>query len=238
MNTPATGLRAQARASREALQPVHPDGAGVVWYPPGCLRPRTYRTPTAAWRDPAFKHLASQARTRVGLAHVRAATRARRCRANCHPFVRGHEAFVHNGELTALDRLAPALKRRCGPAPLHARCTDSELIFCLLRRFDAARHPVSAFRHTVDLIAESAHALAANHRLRLSAAYTDGRRLVVVRYASDDRPPSLYVSRGPRGVAVASEPVRCGAGLWRALPVNTISVLTQTRCCTLPFTAG
>ncbi|MEM9605654.1 MAG: hypothetical protein AAGA11_22535 [Pseudomonadota bacterium] len=107
-----------------------------------------------------------------------------------------------------------------------------------MRHFDAASQPVTAFKRTVDLIAETARAAAANHRLRLSAAYTDGRRLVVVRFASDGCPPSLYLNRGPRGVAVASEPVCCGVGRWCALPVNSISVLTATRRCTLPLSSS
>ncbi|MEM9605655.1 MAG: hypothetical protein AAGA11_22540, partial [Pseudomonadota bacterium] len=55
---------AQARASREALQPVHPDGAGVVWYATGSVRPHAFRTPAPAWRDPTFKRLAAGKRHR------------------------------------------------------------------------------------------------------------------------------------------------------------------------------
>ncbi|MEM6986123.1 MAG: class II glutamine amidotransferase [Pseudomonadota bacterium] len=234
-NHPKTGLRAQSRTSREALQPRHPDGAGLVWYPHGQSRPRRFRTPLPAWRDPKIKQIAARTRAGVYLAHVRAATCTRRCLTNCHPFVAADSAFVHNGALTDLDVLAPALRALCPTAPRCPQTTDSELIFCLLRQFGVSDSPVGAFRQTVKVIDDAARTHAVDYRLRMSAAYTNGKQLVVVRYASDAQPPSLYINRVKHGITVASEPIRNRRGRWHALPVNSVSVIQRAGVQTLPF---
>ena len=55
--------------------------------------------------------------------------------------------------------------------------------------------------------------------VRLTAAFSDGKRLYAVRYASDDQAPTLYHrwsdSRGGR--AVVSEPLEAGE-CWEAVP--------------------
>jgi predicted glutamine amidotransferase len=53
--------------------------------------------------------------------------------------------------------------------------------------------------------------------LRFSAALTDGRRLHIFRWASDDAPPTLYVKQTERGTIVASEPLAGGDDGWRTL---------------------
>jgi predicted glutamine amidotransferase len=63
--------------------------------------------------------------------------------------------------------------------------------------------------------------------LRFSAALTDGRRLYIVRHASDDAPPTLYVKQGARGSIVASEPLAGGDAGWRALGNGETLTLTH-----------
>jgi glutamine amidotransferase len=62
--------------------------------------------------------------------------------------------------------------------------------------------------------------------LRMTAAFSDGRRLYAVRYSSDAVAPTLYhrwsVSRGGR--AVVSEPLEPGEGGWEVVPPGSFCV--------------
>jgi hypothetical protein len=53
--------------------------------------------------------------------------------------------------------------------------------------------------------------------LRFSAALADGEQLWAVRWASDDKPPSLYLKPQPGGWAIASEPLGDDAEAWQPL---------------------
>ena len=232
---PEHGLIAQARCSREALMDQHPDGAGLLWYGDGEPAPARYVNAVPAWRDPELARVAEQSHSALYLAHVRAATRAARCLQNCHPFQHEQLGFMHNGELAGIDQLAPALRERCcGTAP-PADATDSELIFCLLRHYGVRERPAHALTESVRLIRDTALREQVNYKLRFSAVLSDGERLHVVRYASDDAPPSLYSRHTPKGTAFASEPIGAETEHWHALPVNSLTTATHTGSSTVPF---
>jgi glutamine amidotransferase len=50
--------------------------------------------------------------------------------------------------------------------------------------------------------------------LRFSAALSDGEQLWAIRWASDHKPPSLYLKPQPGGWAIASEPLGDDAQAW------------------------
>ena len=61
--------------------------------------------------------------------------------------------------------------------------------------------------------------------LRFAAALSDGQTVFAFRYASDDKPPSLYVNRCDHGTVLASEPLQDRANdccpEWSLVPPNT-----------------
>ena len=64
--------------------------------------------------------------------------------------------------------------------------------------------------------------------LRFAAALSDGERLLAFRYASDGKPPSLYVSDCTHGSIVASEPLDADAGRWQSVPANSWVHVSRT----------
>lgn len=225
---PNHGLIAQARHSREALMDQHPDGAGVLWYrdTTGTASPERYLNASPAWCCPELEQVARDTTSPLFLAHVRAATRAARCLQNCHPFRHGQMAFMHNGELAQIDTLAPALRKLCADDAPCKNATDSELFFCLLRRYGVETSPERALSDAIRVVRDTAHEANVDYKLRLSAVFSDGSGLRVVRYASDDKPPTLYQRRCGAGLAFASEPIGNNPEQWKALPVNSVTTAT------------
>lgn len=186
------------------------DGFGVAWY--GELEePGLYRDILPAWSDCNLRSLSRQVRSGLFLAHVRASTGTATARANCHPFVVGRWSFMHNGQVGGYD----ALRRRAEmliPDPLYAERrgnTDSEALFLVALAEGLDRDPKGALERAAGRIEALAREHGAAPFLRLTAALSDGVRLHAVRYASDDRAPTLFhrlsCSRGGR--AVVSEPL-------------------------------
>jgi predicted glutamine amidotransferase len=109
------------------------DGFGVAWY--GARpEPGLYRDILPAWSDPNLKNLCRQTRSRLFLAHVRAATTGATSRSNCHPFTFGRWSFMHDGQIGNFERLRRRLE---GSLPDHlyverGGTTDSELIFLIM----------------------------------------------------------------------------------------------------------
>ena len=57
--------------------------------------------------------------------------------------------------------------------------------------------------------------------LRFAAALSDGEQLLAFRYASDDQPPTLYVSDCDHASIVASEPLDAHPKGWQSVPANS-----------------
>jgi glutamine amidotransferase len=53
---------------------------------------------------------------------------------------------------------------------------------------------------------------------RVTAALSNGRSLVALRYSTDDRPPSLYWSEVDGDLTVVSEPLDASADQWNEVP--------------------
>jgi glutamine amidotransferase len=77
--------------------------------------------------------------------------------------------------------------------------------------------------------------------LRFTAAFTDGRTLYAVRYASDGQPPSLYVRSGltaGEGTLVASEPLDESSADWQPVPPQTFVTVTASGIESRPFSTA
>jgi len=114
----------QVQSDRDGRGRRNADGWGITrWTGP---EPEVVKSTEPAFADRTFVEEAEATRSRVVLAHIRAATVGDVDLDNVHPFSHGPWAFAHNGTLTAHADLSPIM------VPLHDEprgSTDSELIF-------------------------------------------------------------------------------------------------------------
>ncbi len=73
--------------------------------------------------------------------------------------------------------------------------------------------------------------------MRLTAAFSDGRRLYAVRYATDEHAPTLYHrwSDTRAGRAVVSEPLEIGECGWEAVPAGSFCTFEGEAVQIVPF---
>lgn len=220
---PAHSLLHQSLQAERATTVTNGDGFGIGWYGER-EAPAVYREVMPAWSDENLLALCHTLRSPLFFAHVRAATGTAIARQNSHPFRYQRWMFMHNGQIGGYAQVRRTLEARL-PDELYAArkgATDSELLFLLALAQAKAGLSIpeavlTVFDDTVNLMCE--HGV--TPPLRFSAALADGEALHVFRLASDDKPPSLYVHRGSRGTAVASEPLDDG-GNWQLLPAGSV----------------
>ncbi len=219
---PEGSLVSQSMAAREARTVVNGDGCGLGWYGER-PEPGLYRGILPAWSDANLTSLCRQIKSGLFLAHVRAATSGGVSTANCHPFAHGRQVFMHNGQIGGYAGIRRRVEAMIPDAlyPERKGTCDSEAIFLAALGRGLEEDPIAAFRETLGEI-EAMRAKSCDEALRFAAVHSDGERLFAFRWASDDRPPSLYVRNGESGVLVASEPCgRAGDG-WRTLPPGSV----------------
>ncbi len=95
------------------------------------------------------------------------------------------------------DALYPSRKGTC----------DSEAIFLAALSRGLESDPVAAFRDTLSEI-EAMRGAVSDEPVRFAAVHSDGERLFAFRWASDDKPPSLYARS--EGRAFSSPPSPAG----------------------------
>jgi predicted glutamine amidotransferase len=228
---PAHSLLHQSQQAERAKSSTHGDGFGIGWYGERG-EPGVYREVMPAWSDENLLSLARTLRSRLFFAHVRAATGTAIARQNSHPFRHGQWLFMHNGQIGGYAGVRRTLEARLPDALFAARkgATDSELLFLLaLGRIERGMPVHDAVRATLDETVALMRGQEIVEPLRFAAALTDGQRLHVFRWASDDKPPTLYLHDGPRGATVASEPLSDDDGHWRALRNGEFLTLTHAK---------
>jgi glutamine amidotransferase len=212
------------------------DGFGVSWYDPTfeAGEPCVYKTILPAWNDPNVKSLIHKIQSSCFLGHVRAATTGEISFANCHPFVNGKYAFVHNGSVSKIEifrrRWLDELDQDLFEAIKGQ--TDSELLFYLiLQEIRKGRTLVEAFSVVIRKVQDAGSELPEAVYSFLNMAMTDGTQLVVVRYATNGgNPPSLFYSKsseivgGTDSLIVASEGLTESESEWTSL--NNGEILT------------
>lgn len=235
---PEHSLIRQSTHARERTEPLNGDGFGLAWYLPEDPCPARFRSISPAWNDANLAELARVTRSRCILAHVRAASSGRFSVAedNCHPFRCGPFTLMHNGHITAFERIRRPLIDSLSDAGFAdiAGNTDTEHIFALAleglrghegdssceRLADALEHAITV---VLGLIAEHAPG---NHAY-LNLLLADGRSSVACRFSTDpDHLDSLYINQGSHyrcedGVCRMSAPARTGrAVLISSEPLN------------------
>jgi glutamine amidotransferase len=237
VSRPRHSLVHQSHAAEECKAATNGDGFGVGWY--GAFEePGLYRDILPAWSDDNLKSLCRQIASPLFFAHVRASTGTATSRANCHPFAVGRWMFMHNGQVGGWDRVRRRVEAMLPDSRYDARrgSTDSEAIFLLADEDALARDPVKAMRDGLAEVRRVMVEAGVEEALRFAAALTDGRTLYAFRYASDDRPPTLYWRELDGDVTVVSEPLDADRDGWRSVqPDSALVVSPGGRVAVLPF---
>jgi len=216
---PDASLVRQSQAAREAKTVVNGDGCGLGWYG-SRPEPGLYRGILPAWSDANLASLCHQVEAGLFLAHVRSATSGEVSMANCHPFASGRHLFMHNGQIGGYDAIRRSVEALV-PDDLYAARrgnSDSEALFLAALGRGLDHDPAGAVAATLATCQHLQHMKGIAQPLRFTAILTDGQDLHAFRWASDDRPPSLYWCELKTGIAVASEPFGDAGEQWRPVP--------------------
>jgi glutamine amidotransferase len=146
---------------------------------------------------------------------------------------------MHNGQIGGWPRVRRVLESHIPDSYYAGRngTTDSEVIFLLLLAFGFAADAEGAFAQVVDLIEHHMASSAVNEPFRFTAAMSDGEKLYAIRYASDARPPTLYLNaRAPgHGALVVSEPIDDASIGWDSVPPQSFVRIDRAGIGVSPF---
>ncbi|SON53156.1 class II glutamine amidotransferase [Vibrio tapetis] len=221
---PEHSLIQQSLDARKAVTRVNADGFSLGWYTEKSS-PGQFHEVLPAWGDENLRSLAHHIRSHRFMAHVRSSTGAQVSRANCHPFVHDNWMFLHNGQIGDFDSVKFELERSL-PEALYLKrlgTTDSELIFLLMLKNGLIQDPVEAIRVTINEIEQTCRSKGISDPFKASICISDGAQLWVVRYSTDDNPPTVFVKLDEKNVILASEPLDKEKG-WQSLKRQSISL--------------
>jgi glutamine amidotransferase len=245
----------QSRSDRLAGGQPNADGVGLGWYGER-EEPGLYRSIAPAWGDRNLREIASQVRSPLFLAHIRAATGTPVEQTNCHPFRHGRWLFMHNGFIDGYLDLRRELLLAVEPSIFAgiAGTTDSELMFYLALTFGLEEEPLGALERMAGFVEETGRRRGIEEPLQMTVAASDGERLYAARYASGPVVNSLFVTADASAVralypgdarfqqfsdearAVVSEPLGDLPGLWNEVPAGTALVVQPGEDARVPFT--
>jgi predicted glutamine amidotransferase len=245
----------QSRSDRLAGGQPNADGVGLGWYGER-ETPGLYRSVAPAWGDRNLHEIASQVRSPLFLAHIRAATGTPVEQTNCHPFRHGRWLFMHNGFIDRYLELRRELLLAVEPSIFSgiAGTTDSELMFYLALTFGLQEEPLAALERMAGFVEETGRRHGVAEPLQMTVAVSDGERLYAARYASGPVVNSLFVTADASAVralypdderlqqfsdearAVVSEPLGDLPGLWHEVPAGTAIVVQPGDDERVPFT--
>jgi glutamine amidotransferase len=235
---PSHSLIVQSRQAREAKSPTNADGFGVAWYGDR-PEPGLYRDVLPAWSDTNLKSLGRQVKSGLFLAHVRASTGGITSRANCHPFVSGRWSFMHNGQIDGFEKIRRWLENSLSDALFDQLegTTDSELFFRVMLGEGLAQDPQGAVSRAASRVIEASLRAGIEPSLKLTAAFSDGKALHAVRYATDDHAPTLYTAAFAKGVGrcIVSEPFDRDGRTWHEIPQSSFVTMTRDSTSIRPF---
>jgi predicted glutamine amidotransferase len=238
VSSPAHSLIEQSHCATRAKTATNGDGFGIAWYGDRS-EPGRYRDILPAWSDCNLKSLARQIRSPLFLAHGRASTGGGTRRDNCHPFVHGDWSFMHNGQISDFDRLRRPMEAMLDDTLFQARSgtTDSELMFLLALQFGLTENPLHAMAETISFVEGLAEHLTGSALIRFTAAFSDGRSLYAIRYATDRKAPTLYaapLNKGS-GYCIVSEPLNDDVDAWMEIPDGSAVQVHGDRVEVTPF---
>ena len=238
ISRPGHSLIHQSHCATQCHTAINADGFGVAWYGEP-EEPGLFRDVLPAWSDPNLRSLTALVKSPLFLAHVRASTGTATSRNNCHPFTWGRWSFMHNGQVGGYDSFRRDADMMI-PDHLYAcrkGATDSEALFLIAIAEGLDTDPQGALERAAARLICLARARGALPYLRLTGALSDGKRLYAMRYATDDKAPTLYhrwsETRGGR--AVVSEPLEVGEGGWQEVPPYSFCIFEGDKVEIRPF---
>jgi len=239
------GLIDQSLHARQGVETTNGDGFGVGWYTPLSPTPGRYRSVTPAWSDANLRDLAAHIESPLFLAHIRATTGTPVQQTNCHPFRHREWLFVHNGCIAGFARIRRELLLAVDPERFDdiAGSTDSEALFYLALSMGLEEDPLGAVERAVGFIESVGRAHGIEHPVQMTLGFSNGERLWAVRYSSEHRSRTLYMSADRQTVQalhpgnprfarltdedriVVSEPLSDLPGVWLAVPESTALII-------------
>lgn len=246
---PKYSLIQQSTHSREREEPLNGDGFGVAWWGPHVEEPGLFRSISPAWSNQNLQSLASVTYSARVMAHVRAASEGLAVyEGNCHPFVAGELALMHNGDLAGFRQHRRRLLAELSDAAYATLqgYTDSEFLFALFldRWWARPAHEPTLTAMQAALGAAIARAVALTDtpdgpRSYFNVVVSNGKEAIACRATTDlpERAESLHVhtggiyrvvagvcrmvapTDGKGAVIVSSEELSDDPG-WRKVPPN------------------
>jgi predicted glutamine amidotransferase len=247
LHDPQCSLIEQSRRHAPHMDIPNGDGTGLGWYGHRG-QPALFRSISPAWGDENLLELATEIRTHLFLAHVRAGTGTAVQQTNCHPFRYRNWLFVHNGYVAGYKKLRRDLLMAVHPDLFGniAGTTDSELLFYLALTFGLADDPVAGIARMAGFVESTAAASDVTEpALQMTVGISDGLRLYAVRYASGPEVNTLFVAEDLHSVrmlypdeerqthfgdfarVVVSEPLTDLPGMWREVPAGTALIIDE-----------
>ena len=234
------------------------DGFGIGWYGDGDgdgTKPTVFKNTHPAWNDENLREVATQIRTPLLFAHVRASSGTPVQRSNCHPFRYGRWLWMHNGSLAGFQQVKRDLVLAVDPSlyPSIEGSTDTETLFFLALTFGLADDPPTAVARAVGLVEDVGRRHGVEYPVHMTVATSDGESIWIFRYSSEKATSSLYYSTevsqvrqlypeldvldrlGPDTRFIVSEPLRDLPGAWNEVPEGSWALIRRGEQDIQPF---
>jgi predicted glutamine amidotransferase len=241
---PKHSLIDQSLHSRLGATTTNGDGFGIGWYGEG-PRPALFKSVDPAWNDQNLREIATQVRTPLFFAHVRASTGTAVQRTNCHPFRHGRWLWMHNGAVRGFHEIKRELLAAVDPSlfPDIEGSTDSETLFFLALTFGLTDDTIGAVSRAVGFVEKVGRESGIDDPVQMTVATTDGESMWVFRYSSEGKSRSLFFSTAVSSLRqlhpevevlhrlsdearfVVSEPLRDLPGAWNEMPESSAGVV-------------
>lgn len=241
----------------EERDPLNGDGFGVAWYTPDISpEPAVFKSASPAWSNRNLLHLGRVTRSGCVLGHVRAGSAGIPVSENnCHPFLWGKLAFMHNGGIGDFPLIRRALLGELSDEAfsLIQGETDSEHLFALFldcwmsqKESDPVEAMAAALDQTIEKVVKLLNAKGVRTESQFNLAVSDGIHAAATRCSTGpaEKMPTLYWHEGRRyiyengechmidydvrtdTVIIASEPLSNDPG-WEPLAPNSLIMVRE-----------
>jgi predicted glutamine amidotransferase len=251
---PAHSLIDQSLHSRLGAETTNGDGFGIGWYDAEPA-PGVFHSIEPAWNDANLRELAGHIRSRLFLAHIRAAIGSAVQQTNCHPFRHGRWLFMHNGFIDGIEASRRDLMLAVDESlyPQIKGQADTEVLFHLALTFGLEDDPVDAVARAIGMVEEVGARHGVKYPFQGTVATSNGEHLWAFRYSSERKSRSLFFSRDARALKqlypdreriqeasddarlIVSEPIGELPGAWHEVPESCCGRAGQGDDELLPF---
>lgn len=252
---PEHSLIRQSSHSELRTDPLNGDGFGVAWYVQAVSpQPARFRSIRPAWNCTNLRDIARVSQSSVILAHVRAASPGLEIsESNCHPFIKGPLAFMHNGSIGSFLESKRKLQAPLSDEAFNSiiGSTDSELAFAHFQDFYNEATSLTGVERLASAMVQTIKRILSivgggKSPSYLNFAVADGSCAVISKFSNDNVQPSLFLSRGRKyrcengvchmdksddsnaAVIVASEPLSEDKN-WEEVPESTMVLIDDNR---------